>query len=123
MEISGNAALMKQRRATKMARKRLSLADKHLKENNKEKFYDEVSRALWGYINDKLGIPMAELSKDAANEALRKRNTNEELIESFNETIGHCEFARYAPAHDSSEMERTYNNAINLITKFENHIK
>jgi uncharacterized membrane protein len=123
MEMSGNAALMKQRRATKMARKRLSLADKHLKEKNKEKFYDEVSRALWGYINDKLGIPMAELSKDTANDALRKRNTSEELIENFNETIGHCEFARYAPASDSTEMEKTYNNAISLITKFENRKK
>ena len=123
LEMTGNAALMKQKRATGMARKRLSLADKHLKEKNKEKFYDEVSKALWGYINDKLGIPMAELSKDSANDALRKRSVSEDLIENFNETIGYCEFARYAPANDSIEMEKTYNNAIQLITKFENHIK
>ena len=114
----------KRRRAIKLAKKRLSLADKHLKTNDKKAFYDEVSRAMWGYLGDKLNIDMAELSKDNVEEKLQARSVKPETIAKLKGLINTCEFALYAPVSDEhSEMKKNYDTAMNLIADLEDEVK
>ena len=83
--MQSNVGLMKSRKANKVARKRLSAAQKFLKTNAKEKFLDEMSKALWGFISAR--IPVADLSKDSALQALRLRSVDEPLLQKFSETV------------------------------------
>lgn len=123
MEDSANIGLVKSRKATQMAKKRLSLAQKYLKENNREQFFNETAKALWGYLSDKLGIPVSDLSTDSTKEALAKGNLPEELINKTIVTLEHCEFARYAPSKGVGEKESIYNDTLNIITEIENKLK
>lgn len=111
------------RRATKLAKKRLSVADKHLSKNNKTAFYDEVSRALWGYLGDKLNIDQAQLSKDNVEEKLMSRNVKTETVTKLKNLISVCEQALYAPIGGGDEMKQNYNTAVALITDLEDEIK
>ena len=114
----------KRRRALKLAKKRLSVADKHLKTNDKKAFYDEVSRATWGYLGDKLNIDMAELSKDNVEGKLQARSVKPETIAKLLALINTCEFALYAPVTDEhSEMQKNYDTAMNLIADLEDEVK
>lgn len=113
----------KRRRALKLAKKRLSAAEKYLSDNNKKDFYDEVSRALWGYLGDKLIIDMAELSKDNVEEKLTSRQVKPETIIRLKQLIGTCELALYAPVGGDHEMKNNYNAALNLIADLEDEIK
>ncbi len=120
---NANVALMRNRKANKMAIKRLRLAGKYLKEQNKESFYDEVLRAIWGYFSDKLSIPIANLSKNNIEVELSKLGVNEALIDKFINILDTCEFARYAPAESDAEMDRIYNDSISAIGEMENSLK
>jgi hypothetical protein len=122
-ELHGNTVLFKSKRATQIAKKRLISAKKFMKENNKEKFHDEILKSIWGYTSDKLNIPLADLSRDNAVSALRTRNINEELIKKYTSTIDHCEFARYAPAGSSATMENIYQDTMHIITQLEQDLK
>ena len=114
----------KRRRAIKLAKKRLSVADKHLKTNDKKAFYDEVSRATWGYLGDKLNIDMAELSKDNVEEKLQARAVKPETIAKLKGLINTCELALYAPVSDEhGEMKKNYDTAMNLIADLEDEVK
>jgi hypothetical protein len=117
-----NIALMKNKKATKIARKRLKKAYSFLKENNKIAFYNEISSALWGYLSDKLIMPVSELSVDNIKDVLLKKNINKDIIEKFILTLKDCEFVRFAPAHTSSAMSNIYNEAINTIAKIEKEL-
>jgi hypothetical protein len=121
IEMQSNIGLVKSQRANKVARKRLSTAQKYLATNEKEKFLDEMFKALWGFISDKLQIPVSELSKESASNALRLKNTPEDLINQFTETIDSCEFARFAPGMAGSN-EEIYRKGINAISKLEQTI-
>ncbi len=118
-----NISLVKTRRANKMARKRLVEAQKHLQLSNSERFHEELLKALWGYIADKLSIPVANLSSDSARATLLQHNVDEPDIEEFMRIIADCEFARYAPKGEHSQMRELYNSAITLISKLEEAIK
>jgi hypothetical protein len=120
---NANVALAKNKKANKYARKRLKEASKHLSEGDKDKFYEETLRALWGYLSDKLGIPVAELSRDNAKAHLSKMKVDEELIEKLMKLIDDCEFARYAPASDESKMDELYKEAISVISKLQQKLK
>lgn len=120
---NSNAALVRNRKASKVSKKRLKQAGVYLKEGNKEKFYDEIQKALWGYLSDKLIIPIADLSKDSAREALTRQGAEEELISKFITTMDSCEFARYAPEGLTSGMDSLYADAAQLIDKFEQKLK
>lgn len=120
---NANIALVRTKKANKVAGKRLKFADKLLKENKKEAFYEEVLRTLWGYLSDKLNIPVASLSKDNAEAELVKYGVEEPLIKDFMDILNTCEFARYAPVSDSHEMDKVYNRTIQAIDKMENTIK
>lgn len=116
--LSENKGLLKSRRATKIAMKRLSAAKKLLNANEKEKFLDEVSRAMWGFISDKLQIPVADLSKESASDKLKDLKVDELIINKFTQTIDECEFARFARTGESSN-ENLYKNALDSITSIE----
>ncbi|MFC2131933.1 BatD family protein, partial [Bacteroidota bacterium] len=122
-ELEGNQMLLKNKRATKVARKRLFTAKKYLTQTDQEKFYEEISKALWGYISDKLSIPVAELTKDTTSIALKKRNITDELVDKYLDTIDNSEFARFAPSSGESGMEKTYNDAVSVITSLEGVLK
>ena len=113
----------KRRRAIKLAKKRLSIADKYLKANDKKPFYDEVSRAIWGYLGDKLNIDMAELSKDNVEGKLVNKSVKPETISSLISLINTCEIALYAPIGEGGEMQKNYETALNLIADLEDEIK
>jgi hypothetical protein len=114
---------MKNRRATKVSRKRLQAAFTYLKESKENEFYIEISKALWGYLSDKFTIPRAELSVENVKEHLMKKLVSEEIINQFIETLNNTEFARFAPGNKSQNMENIYNEALSLIIKIERELK
>lgn len=120
---NANVAKVRTKKANKVATKRMKNAGKLLAENKKEAFYDEVLKALWGYISDKLNIPVSQLSKDNIEEELTKYGVSPELIKDFIGTLNECEFARYAPGNQNEAMDKVYAAAIEVISKMENSIK
>lgn len=120
---NANVAKMKNKKANKVATKRLKAAGSLLQDNKKNEFYDEVLRALWGYVSDKLNIPLSQLSKDNIESELRKYGVGEELIKSYLNAMNECEFARYAPGDPNQAMDNVYDKAANAITEMENTIK
>jgi hypothetical protein len=123
IEENKDVVAVKSRKATKMAKKRLVLAETHLKSNNKEPFYVEIFKALYGYISDKLNIPVADLSKDHIKEKLQQKNASEATIQQLITILDNCEYARYAPSTVSGDLNGIYNNTVELITKMESEIK
>ena len=120
---NANVAKMRTKKANKVATKRMKFAGKLLSENKKDAFYDEVLKALWGYISDKLNIPVSRLSKDNIEEKLRNHGVNEELIKEFLNALNDCEFARFAPGDENQAMDKVYSSSIEVISKMENSIK
>ena len=120
---NANVAKVRTKKANKVAVKRMKVAGKLLAENKKELFYDEVLKALWGYVSDKLNIPVARLSKSNVEDKLHKRGVNDELIKEFIDALNECEFARYAPGDENKAMDNVYATSLNVITKMENSIK
>ena len=120
---NANVAKMRTKKAHKVAIKRMKLAGKLLSENKKDAFYDEVLKALWGYISDKLNIPVSRLSKDNIEEKLRNHGVSEELIKEFLNALNDCEFARFAPGDENQAMDKVYSSSIEVISKMENSIK
>ena len=120
---NANVAKMRTKKSNKVAIKRMKLAGKLLSENKKDAFYDEVLKALWGYISDKLNIPVSRLSKDNIEEKLRNHGVSEELIKEFLNALNDCEFARFAPGDENQAMDKVYSSSIEVISKMENSIK
>ena len=118
-----NVAKIRTRKANKVAVKRLKLSGKLLSTNKRDEFYDEVLKALWGYVSDKLNIPMSRLSKDNIEEELHNYGVDHELIKEFLGVLDNCEFARFAPSEASVSMDKIYNEALEIISKMENSIK
>jgi hypothetical protein len=120
---NANVALMRTKKANKMAIKRLKVAEKYLKAHNKERFYDEVLRALWGYFSDKLSIALGELSQHNIESELTRCGISDELAGRFMHILDTCEFARYAPAESDAEMDRLYHDTVDAIGEMENRLK
>lgn len=123
IEDNKDVVAVKSRKATKMAKKRLSVAEKHLNANNKEAFYLEISQALYGYIGNKLNLAGAALSKESILSVLRSRSVAETTAEHLIRTLDNCEYARYAPSAVSGDLRTIYNDTVELITKIEDEIK
>jgi len=119
----GNIALMRNRKATRIARKRLKAAEQFLKNNNQAAFCNEISNALWGYISDKFNISRSALSIDSVSEALTQKNVKDELIIKFVDTLNNCEFVRFAPGDKSAVMSNLYSEALAVITQTEQELK
>lgn len=120
---SANVAKVKTKKANKVATKRMKLAGKLLSENKVNEFYDEVLKALWGYISDKLNIPVSKLSRDNIEAELSGHGVSEDLIKEFISVLSECEFARYAPGNQNEAMDKVYSASVEVISKMENCIK
>jgi hypothetical protein len=120
-QIRENAdiAKMKTKKANKISKKRLKSAGLYLKENNKTEFYKEVLKASWGYMSDKLSIPVSELTKDNIKSVLNEKNIENELSDEFISMLDTCEYAQYAPVGENETPKNTFKKAEKLITKFE----
>ncbi len=110
------------RRASKAAAKRLKVARKLMNQNDATAFYEETMKALWGYVSDKLNIPVSELTKDNVRERLLARQLPEELIEKFLHTLDDCEFARFAPGDPAETMDKIYASAEEVIDQINQSI-
>ena len=123
MTENANITKLRTKKASKMAVKRLKVAKKMMAENRSSEFYDEILKALWGYVSDKLSIPVSRLSKDNIAARLAERGVEEPLIKDFETVLSESEFARYAPGNPSETMDKVYSMAMNVITKLEDSIK
>jgi hypothetical protein len=122
--VKRNADISKvrNRKAGKVAVKRLKNADMCLKTNQYDKFYEEVLKALWGYFSDKLNIPQADLTKTKIASALSEKKVDETIIEKLNEILDRCEYARFAPSSSGTEAVSLYEGASQIIKTVENTI-
>lgn len=107
------------KRANKVATKRLKTAYKLLTAGKLNEFYDEVLRALWGYVGDKLNMPVEQLSRENISEQLAAHNINAEIIEKFISALDECEYERYAPGSAEGNMTKTYDSAMIAITEID----
>ncbi len=122
-ERRSNTALMKNIKATKVARKRLRKAYQHLKASQIEEFYIEISQAFWGYLSDKFGIPLSDLSMESVSSAFDRKGVPPEIKTQFIDTLQDTEFARFAPGEKTPMMEKIYNEGIEIISKIEKEVK
>ena len=118
-KANANVARRRGRKAGKAATKRLKSAAKLLKQGQSKAFYEEVTRALWGYVGDKLNLPVTELNKDNVGEQLTERGVGEESIQRFLRVLGDCEFAQYAPGDPSATMDKLYGEATEVINELD----
>lgn len=110
---------LRQSRANKVARRRLQVAHKFMVTHNPEKFYEETLRAIWGYLSDKLAIPVADLSRDTTARQLSERGATEKMCDSIIELLDKCEMARYTPSGSQSQLEAVYSEASSAINEME----
>jgi hypothetical protein len=120
---NANIALMRNKKASKMARKHLKAASICVKKNNTDDFFEALLKAFWGYLSDKLAIPVSELNRDNARTTLDRFSVDEATINEFIETIDICEMARYAPTAVNQSITELYKKAEKLIGKFEKQIR
>lgn len=116
-------ALLRQRKARKAAQKRLETAQQHLQAGKSRAFYDEISKAMLGYVCDKLQIPVSELTKDNVKERLQGLHVADDEIERFMKTIKTCEMALFAGMDNSTAMQETYDETLDLLATVESSIK
>lgn len=116
---SADVTRLKIKKANRIATKRLQHANKLMLNNEHDKFYDEVLRTLWGYVGDKLNIPVEQLSKDNIAEKLAQRNVNEDTVNMFVKAVDECEYNRYAPGDTKGNMNQTFEAAMTAIIKIE----
>ncbi len=120
---NANVTKMRGKKANKVATKRLKKAARLMADNKPGEFYDEVLRALWGYVGDKLNIPVEQLSHDNISQRLSERSVGEETVSQFIGALDECEFERYAPGDPKGNMNKVYDKAINAIEKIEATMK
>ena len=122
MKAHANVALSRGRKANKVALRRMKTAKKLLDNHDTGKFYDEVLRALWGYVGDKFNMSQESLNKENIEQSLTSRQVPEEQIQQFMKVLNDCEFARYAPGDVNENMGNVYNSAIDAISKMEDNL-
>jgi hypothetical protein len=113
---------VKNRKAGKVAVRRLRAASVCMKNNQLDRFYEEVLKALWGYLSDKLNIPVSDLTRSKITSSLAERGINETDIKSLNEILDTCEYARFAPSSSGTEAASLYDGASRFIKSVENSI-
>lgn len=118
-ELSKDIALLKNKRANKVALKRLAAAQKLLQQNQSKPFYEEVSKAIWLYLSDKLNIPLSTLSRETAWEILNSKQVPVDMQNRIENVVSNCETALYAGISGTSQMTDTYKDAVGVISKLE----
>ena len=122
MKANANVALSRGKKANKVALRRMKTAKKLLDAHDQNKFYDEVLRALWGYVGDNFNMSQESLNKENIEQSLTSRQVPAEQIQQFMKVLNDCEFARYAPGDANENMENVYNSAISAISKMEDNL-
>ena len=120
---NANVTKARGKKANKVATKRLKKASRLMADNKPGEFYDEVLRALWGYVGDKMNIPVEQLSHDNISMRLAERNVDETVISQFIGALDECEFERYAPGDPKGNMNKVYEKAMTAIEKIEGSMK
>lgn len=120
---NANVTKARGKKANKVATKRLKKASRLMADNKPGEFYDEVLRALWGYVGDKMNIPVEQLSHDNISMRLAERNVDESVISQFIGALDECEFERYAPGDPKGNMNKVYEKAMTAIEKIEGSMK
>lgn len=120
---NANVSKVRTKNANKVAVRRLKQASKLMAGQQQEAFYEEVLKASWGYISDKMNMPLSQLSKDNVEQELMAHQVDASLTGEFIKVLNDCEFARYAPASVAGGMEQVYAAAIEVISKMESSIK
>ena len=123
LKENANVQLIRNKKANKVARKRLKVAATYLKQNKDEEFYESVLKAFWGYLSDKLSIPVAELNRENAVESLKKRQVTDETVNEFIQIVDTCEYARYAPSAVEETKDGLYQKAAGIMGKMEKQIR
>lgn len=120
---NADTAKLKNKRANRVAMKRLKAASASLKAQQKDQFYDEILKAIWGYTSDKLSLPLENLNKENISEILLSKGVEPDLKDEFISILDTCEFASYSPSSGSSEMDELYRKSMDTITRLEKNIK
>lgn len=120
---NANIQFVRNKKANKLAQKRLKLAQKLLNEGKKDQFYEEILKAVWNYLSDKLAIPAAELTKIRIEDELISRTVDTDAVKQITEILNTCEYARYAPNSGQHEMGNLYTEAIEAISNLESIMK
>ena len=123
IKANSDIVAVKERKAAKLAKKQLVIAEKHMQANNKEAFFTEILNALNKYIGDKFALSIVDLSKDKISEMLLSRNVSEATTKNVIDTLNTCEFAKYAPSAVTGDLKQVYNDTIELISQIEEQIK
>ena len=119
---NADVSLVRNRRASRAATGRLRKADRFRKKGAEEEFYEEVGKAVWGYLGDKLAIDTSRLSREEVAGELQKRGMEDEDIRSLLNLLEECEFSRFAPSASRSDPSRLYGEAVQIIKKLENRL-
>ena len=119
LKARSDMQLMRTKRANKVAQKRLRAAKQWMRAGDKNKFYAEVLTALWGYLSDKIQIPVSELNKENISAELTNYGATDEVIAAVIEVLNNCEFAQYAPELSGNDMESIYSAAADAMDKLE----
>ena len=124
-QAAANADLVRRRgrKASKAATRRLKTARKLMEHKEATSFYEETMKALWGYVADKLNIPVSELNRDNVRERLAERAVNNDLTDRFIRVLDDCEFARFAPGDPADTMDKVYASAEEVINQMETELK
>jgi hypothetical protein len=123
IKANSDITAVKKRKAAKLAKKQLAIAEKHMLLNNKDLFFTEVLNALNKYIGDKFALSIIDLSKDKILEMLLLKNVTEETANHLIDTLNTCEYAKYAPSAVTGDLKKVYNDTVELISQIENQIK
>lgn len=120
---NADLSLVQNRRAAKEARSRLKRADKCRKNKDEEGFYEEIGKAVWGYLSHKMNIDTSALSGEVVMEKLVEEGLDSEILDHLQAILEESEFSRFAPASEKKEMDRLYEDAVKLISNLENRMK
>lgn len=123
IKLNSNATLVRIKKANSVAVRRLKNAKTLLRENRVNEFYDEILKAVWGYMSDKLNIPLSQLSKENISSELSRRGCDDTVVAELLGLLNECEFARYAPGDPATTMDKIYRMALDTISKMENSIR
>lgn len=107
------------RKAGKVAAKRLKKAAACMRAGTREKFYDEMLTALWGYVGAKLNIPTSELNRQNVAQRLLDAGASQEVVDEFVDVLDQCEYAKYAPGSGSEELKTVYDRGADIIGRLE----
>ena len=121
-KLRGDVVRTRNKKANKVARKRLKLAQEYLNQNLRAPFYEEMHKALLGYISDKLAIQFADMQRDTIMETMQGKGVSEANIADFMQVLEDCEMARYSMGGGAGEMSAQFEKAISVISNLEGEL-